>query len=47
VLIIDTEDEFPADKEVNVLKTDIMIRNAESSEKLAIFLKGTEKLLKR
>ncbi len=47
VLIIDTEDEcLVEDEGVDVFKTNIIIRNAESSEKLAIFLKGTEKLLK-
>jgi len=48
VLVIDKGDECTVrDKNVEIVKTDIMIKNAGSSEKLAIFLKGTEKLLKR
>ncbi len=41
VLIIDTEDECTVrDKNVEVIKTDIMIRNGEDSEKLATFLES-------
>ncbi len=39
VLVIDEGDEFPAGKEVEVLKTDIIIKNGGDSEKLAMFLK--------
>ncbi len=40
VLVIDEGDECKeGDKEVDVLKTDIMIKNADSSEKLAMLLK--------
>jgi LPPG:FO 2-phospho-L-lactate transferase len=41
VLIIDTGDECTVrDKNVEVVKTDIMIRNDEDSEKLASFLES-------
>ncbi len=39
VLVIDKDDECPTDKEVEVLKTDIIIKNDADSEKLAAFLK--------
>ena len=39
VLVIDKGDECQTDKEVEVLKTDIIIKNGADSEKLAAFLK--------
>jgi len=44
VLVIDKGDECKVDKEVEVVKTDIIIRNDEDSEKLAMFLKEYLKL---
>jgi LPPG:FO 2-phospho-L-lactate transferase len=47
VLVIDKGDECRADREVEVFKTDIVIRKEGDSEKLAMFLKkifkGNEK----
>ncbi len=44
VLVIDEGDECKeGDKEVDVLKTDIMIKTADSSEKLAMLLKEYSK----
>lgn len=39
VLVIDESDESPADKELEVVKTDIMIQNDADSEKMARFLR--------
>jgi len=38
-LVIDKNDELPADTEVNVLKTDIMLKKDRDSKRLALFLK--------
>jgi len=38
VLVIDESDESQVDKELEVVKTDIIIRNDAESEKMAVFI---------